>query len=183
MSIEKERGGAERIENPYPTNPPMVKPGSSKSIPTYTNLITQVVMLLGSLIIGWTFSESEVGAAVSAAFGVFAFGLAVRDKLKGGVKLGWLEWLKQPNTYTRIGVILVALAPALPANFTDLLRDLVKGLTEQNWQLVFTAALPLLSILFTFVKNLLSKAKGATINALLVIISAGGTMSVYFIAA
>jgi hypothetical protein len=160
MSNEKERGGAERIENPYPNNPPQGKAGSGKTIPTYTNLITQIIMLLGSAIIGFTFSESEVGAAVSAAFGVFAFGLAVRDKLKGGVKFGWLEWLKQPNTYTRIGVILVALAPGLSPEFANLLRDLVKGLTEQNWQLVFTAALPLLSILFTFVKNLLSKPKG-----------------------
>jgi len=155
MSTEKQRGGA--IRDDYPTNPPMAKPGSKKSIPTYTNLITQIVMLSGSAIIGWSFSESEVGAAVSAAFGVFAFGLAVRDKLKDGVSFGWLAWLKNPNTYTRIGIVLVALAPALPANFSDLLKDLVRGLTEQNWQLVFTTALPLLSILFTWVKNLLSR--------------------------
>jgi hypothetical protein len=156
---EKQRGGAQRTGD-YPTNPPLAKPGSGKSIPTYTNLITQIIMLVGSAIIGFTFSESEVGAAVSASFGVFAFGLAVRDKLKGGVKFGWLQWLNQPNTYARLGVILVALAPALPANFSDLLRDLVKGLTEQNWQLVFTTALPLLSILFTVVKNWISKNKG-----------------------
>lgn len=155
MSNPKERGGAIRDE--HPTNPPKGKAGG-ESPTTYTNLITQVIMLLGSALIWWNYSESEVGAAVSMVLALFAGGMAFRDKAKQGFKFGWLAWLKNPNTFTRIGIILVGLAPALPANFSDLLRDLVKGLTEQNWQLVFTTALPLLSILFTFVKDKIGKA-------------------------
>lgn len=147
---EKDRFGAERGEAPTK------KPGG-KSPTTYTNLITQLIMLFGSALIWWNYSESEVGAAVSMVLALFAGGMAFRDKAKQGFKFGWLAWLKSPNTFTRIGIILVGLAPWLPSNFSDLLRDLVKGLTEQNWQLVFTTALPLLSILFTVIRDRLVK--------------------------
>jgi subtilisin len=136
MSNQKERGGATLSQSDLP-----------KWLPS-TNYTTQIFLFIGSIFSFFTFTEAEVGAVVASLYSVIGFLAAIREKAKTGIKIGWKEWLLNPNTFVYLGVILTAFLPNIAPQITKELETVVRGLLNGNWQQVLTATLSLLSFIF-----------------------------------
>lgn len=113
-----------------------------------TNFFTQLILLVGSIFSFFTFTEAEVGAAVSAVFAVIGFGAAFREKAKAGFVADWIGWIRNPNTWSYLTAVLAALIPALSPDVARYLQQITEGVLAGNWQQAITAAFSLLSILF-----------------------------------
>ena len=123
------------------------------------NRITQYIMFIGSLFTFFTFSESEVGAAVAAVFAVAGFAVTFYEKAKTGIVADWGKWLANPNTWSNLTAILVGLLPTLSPEAVNFLKLLVEGIGSGNWQQAITAAFSLVTILIYFFRNNSKAAK------------------------
>ena len=142
MEKGEERGGAKRIYYPV-TQPPV-----NKLEKWGVNRITKLVMFVGSLFTFWTFNESEVGMAVAGIFAFGGFATTVYEKAKGGIKIGWAAWLRNPNTWADFSAILAWALPFLSPDAARYLQEIVSGILAGNWQQAITATFSLIAILF-----------------------------------
>ena len=116
-----------------------------------SNFWTNVVMIAGVLMVGFPV-EAGIGS-VAAIFAIFAGGKAIREYLKTGPKVNWLDALKNSNFWNYIATILVAIVPGIPTEVIDASQDVAENLISGNWQAGLIAAFSLFNILFNIFKK------------------------------
>jgi len=140
MSTEKDRGGAERIENPYPTNPPQGKAGEPKKWWESTGFFTGAILFFAGM---WGLNSADfdtnVKAAVMQIYTLIGTGGILRGFLIKA-KFNPKKWLGDSNTYQYLVAALIPLIPKLPADAGDKLYDFVQAVKTGNIGIIISAA-------------------------------------------
>lgn len=146
--LEKERGGAERID----PNKPVKTPAPTPQKPAWqsTNFIVTVVLFLGGMFVG--FPDTEAGNLVRLFVQLTAGILMFRNFFKTA-KLDLKAWIGNANTLNYLYTILVTLAPGVDSSIIGHVVELIKAAMGGNWQGILVALGSIATWLYYFFKN------------------------------
>lgn len=110
-----------------------------------TNFWIAVVLAVGGLFVG--FPENDARLFVEGLFALIASAGVIRERLKDAT-IDWQSWIKSANTWNYLAAIIIAIAPAIPADLFLRLRELADAVLGGNWQGIITALFSIGTILF-----------------------------------
>ena len=112
---------------------------------TGTNLWVNLLLLVGSVFGG--LSGDLATQIVAALLGIVGAFFALRNWIVKAKFSAGKGWLTDPNTWTYLTAVLVAIAPKA-ADLIPQLRGLVEALYSGNWGSIITAAITLVSLIY-----------------------------------
>ena len=134
-----------------------------------TNFWVNALLFIGSL---WGLQAATANTVVVAIFGLVGAVFAVRSFVVSAKFAGFKTWAKDPNTWSYLSAIVLAILPAA-SDLVPALKDLTDAFISGNWASVITAGLSFLTIVYyRFFKNKSLKTAGAGLLVFVFVFSA-----------